>query len=326
MRTKTGSPSAALHPLLKRQENRVPKANRNQQRRSRAGSAATLRKFRDRTTAFHEAGHTVVGLYLGYIPGEISIAPSAEHDSHGHVTHGPPLMYDCRTARERKTLARQMILASYAGLPAQRLVDPTAAEYEGNSDDENAFWLSRTHGIFPRWLSHVGDDRHHQHLARLKRESSRLVFMLRTAIEKLAEALLERTTLTGEEADMEYVPHSIDIADTYRKLRFLSVAFKHVSGGDEAFQSEVKATVATIFQRTLALLHSAGRGLPKGADEDATCPYGSRDDGSFRYELHFSDGWSGAWEVKDMHLQVGIRRPGHDEWEVVLIELPARES
>jgi len=156
-----------------------------------------------RATAFHEAGHAVVALYFGYLFHEVSILPSAEHDSYGHVTHAPPLLYDCRNAREQKTLARQMILSAYAGLPSQRLVQPAAPDFYGDADDDNALSLSCDYHVFPRRRSvgFIGDGMHVAYLGRLKREARRLVSMLRTPIEKLAEALLDRTTLTGKEAD-----------------------------------------------------------------------------------------------------------------------------
>lgn len=125
---------------------------------------------------------------------------------------------------------------------------------------------------------------------------------------------------------MEYVPHNVDPADSHRKLQFLSVALCQPTSGDEAFRLQVKAATLAVFQRSRALLNSAGRGVPKEADDEATCPYGSMDDGSFCYQLNFPDGWSIEWVVKDRYLKIGIRRAGHDEWEVVRIELPARES
>jgi len=156
-----------------------------------------------RATAFHEAGHAVVALYFGYLFDEVTILPSAGHDSYGHITHAPPLLYDCRNAREQKTLARQMILSAYAGNPAERLIDPTAPDFHGAADDDGAFSLSCDYHVFPRRRSvgFVGDDIHMAYLGRLKREARRLVSMLRTPIEKLAETLLERTTLTGKEAN-----------------------------------------------------------------------------------------------------------------------------
>jgi hypothetical protein len=96
-----------------------------------------------------------------------------------------------------------MILSAYAGNPAERLIDPTAPDFHGAADDDGAFSLSCDYHVFPRRRSvgFVGDDIHMAYLGRLKREARRLVSMLRTPIEKLAEALLERTTLTGKEAD-----------------------------------------------------------------------------------------------------------------------------
>jgi ATP-dependent Zn protease len=57
-----------------------------------------------RGTAYHEAGHVVVHLYLGLPLTEVTIAPNAEEDSLGHMDHPPPLRLDIpatRTARGR---------------------------------------------------------------------------------------------------------------------------------------------------------------------------------------------------------------------------------
>ena len=75
------------------------------------------------------------------------------------------------TKSARRKLARKMIIRLYAGLPAQRLVDPNPAEYHGESDDEEAFELSKRWGVFHRGMSHAGDDVHQAYFDRRRGEA-----------------------------------------------------------------------------------------------------------------------------------------------------------
>jgi hypothetical protein len=117
------------------------------------------------------------------------------------------MMYSgCTGKRERRMVARQLILGAYAGLAAHRLVQPDAPDSHGAIDQENAFWLSRTYGVQPRRLSLVGDTRHWEYLSRLQKEAHHLVLQLQVAIARLADELLSRTTLTGAEAEAVVAP------------------------------------------------------------------------------------------------------------------------
>lgn len=141
-----------------------------------------------RATAYHEAGHAVVFHYFGMISDEVSIVPG--DDFVGTHTHAPPIMFEA-TTRERRSLARGMIVSCYAGLAAQRLVGSDAPDWCADSDEENAFYLSREYQVFPRTISYVGDEFHDRYLDRLRGEARRLVQRLRPYIAKLAEALLK---------------------------------------------------------------------------------------------------------------------------------------
>ncbi|MGO9665730.1 MAG: hypothetical protein ACLP66_20765 [Polyangia bacterium] len=177
-----------------------------QDQRAHAVAASQLDLHREpwefKATAYHEAGHAVLMAYFGLGFSDVTIAPDAERDSDGHITHPSPLGYEgCDGKRERRAVARQLILMAYAGVAAERLIQPDAPDYHGASDEENAFQLSRTYGVQPRHLSFVGDAQHWEFLGRLQNEARGLVLRLRAPIAKLADELLSRTTLTWAEVE-----------------------------------------------------------------------------------------------------------------------------
>lgn len=154
-----------------------------------------------RATAHHEAGHAVVAVHLGFQLTLVSIVPD-EDGSTGRVGY-PPMEWLCTglsRRRARRTLARNVILRTYAGMPAQRLVDPAAPDWQGSHDDESAFDLSRDYGVLPRDCSFVGDDAHQAHLAKLRRESERLVRRLERPIREFARVLLDHRELDSATA------------------------------------------------------------------------------------------------------------------------------
>jgi hypothetical protein len=153
-------------------------------------------------TAYHEAGHAVVHLYFGLPIAKVSIV--AAKDAPGHVAHPDPLMLECGVYEETglvKQVARQMIIGAYAGIEAQRLVQPCAQEGHAESDFDMAFTLSQEFGVFPRHMSQVGDELHLNYLDRLRQRARGLVRgRLRGAIEALAAALVDQSTLSQEQA------------------------------------------------------------------------------------------------------------------------------
>ena len=152
-------------------------------------------------TAYHEAGHVVVATYFGLPTTKVTIDPT--DDAFGEWVHPSPFMLDLgrrRVGPARRQAARQMIIASYAGLAAERMIDPQAPDFRGEADNEGAMDLSREYRVFPRNRCFVGDDTHQKYLGRLRREARRLVRKLRPAIEVLAQELLRRETIPGDEA------------------------------------------------------------------------------------------------------------------------------
>lgn len=125
----------------------------------------------------HEAGHAVIAYRLDFELGPVTIAPDGSHlgvsNSEGEWMDG---------SRDE-----QAILVRYAGLAAERLIDPDARVEDGAMDDyERADELLKA-GYVPK------------DMATLEREAADLVTQHRPEIEALAEALLEEETLDDDE-------------------------------------------------------------------------------------------------------------------------------
>lgn len=149
-------------------------------------------------TAYHEAGHAVVSLALGLAIDHVSILAGKGYT--GSCTGPSVLGYEAANQREQRSIARALILSCYAGMHAQRLVDPDAPEEQGFDDDADAFNLSQNCAVLPRSCQTVGDEQHIAYLDRLRQEARRLVRRHRRAIGVLAQALLRRNELNAAEA------------------------------------------------------------------------------------------------------------------------------
>jgi ATP-dependent Zn protease len=155
-------------------------------------------------TAYHEAGHAVVDLALGLTVQKVSIVPD---DASNGFCRGPSVqLYEASGRKERRTVARAAIISCYAGLEAQRLVDPNPAEHHGDGDEDEAFELSRRWGVLPGRCDFIGDDRHQAYLDRLRTEARRLVKRQRAAVARLAAELLARRELEGAEVERIVLP------------------------------------------------------------------------------------------------------------------------
>jgi hypothetical protein len=169
----------------------------------RTGSATTVpqpTRAELTATAFHEAGHVVVGGHFDVPTTRVTIIPSSDGVSAGCMWHPPPLGFEADSRRDRRTRARAMILLAYAGLEAEKLVDPHAPEVHGENDRDNAFELSREHGVMPRRCDYVGDDAHQGYLEGLRRESAGLVRRFAQSIGLFAGKLLEVHEMDGHSA------------------------------------------------------------------------------------------------------------------------------
>jgi len=147
-------------------------------------------------TAYHEAGHAVVGHVFGHRLKKITIVPSKSENYVGCVFFGkrPSVKgIDRDPSPKIRLAAEERILVSLAGLCAQRLFNPlTCRSLHGQED-------------FKEVLLYVG------HLIRENETELFLKWMqVRTenhlrdhwkAVEVLAEELIRRREISGEEAE-----------------------------------------------------------------------------------------------------------------------------
>ena len=156
------------------------------------------------STAYHEAGHAVAVLVYGLPINTITIRET--EDSFGHVLKPSPMMFEVGK-RKRNQIVRQYIVSSYAGYEAERRFDPERADEGLSQDDLNNAWnLPREWELPIRGCSYIGDEAYERYLDRQQRQARALVTKHWRFVEMLAQALLERETLTGE-----------DVEDLFRK-------------------------------------------------------------------------------------------------------------
>lgn len=161
-----------------------------------------------KSVAYHEAGHAVLDIFFGF---PVQIATIIATDDFGGRVVGPSvreLNFDHVRfpRRERRMAARQTILSLYAGRAAQLLATPHADPEDWAGDDQKAMLLSEEFGVFPRYMSSVGDEFHFRYMERLRRESGKLVRRLQAPIRAVAESLFEKKTMTGGEIEAITAP------------------------------------------------------------------------------------------------------------------------
>lgn len=151
----------------------------------------------DRQTAIHEAGHAVVGRAVGVPCGEVTIEAETPDDL------GHSVMLDPRFSWERGDGAKRPIveafcIALYAGAEAERFILGTTNVGDGVDCDRATKCLA--------WVglpgaSYEGDDVFDRHEARLRARARSAVVEHRAAIERVATALVEHRTLSGDQVD-----------------------------------------------------------------------------------------------------------------------------
>jgi len=127
--------------------------------------------------AYHEAGHAVIGLILGCEVRNATIRP--RYSSLGSVDVQPGAAVEATTAQ---------IIVDLAGPLAERLVSPRSF-FDLINRGSRTDWLSAWKGV----------GRNEDVILDLIHETRTLVRHYREAIARVATALLERETLTGEE-------------------------------------------------------------------------------------------------------------------------------
>ena len=133
-------------------------------------------RYREHRTAHHEAGHAVIGRVLGLECRYVTI-----------VEDGPHAKF-----RNTGTTVEVNIITTMAGWETERVFG------FDNEDDELTEGAARDRSDIGMlcWRSNFTID-----IERVRRKTRRLVRKHRACIERVANALLERKTMTAEEVD-----------------------------------------------------------------------------------------------------------------------------
>jgi cell division protease FtsH len=149
-----------------------------------------------RRIAVHEAGHAVIGRALGLPVGQVTIREN--EDARGRAQISDPIATWRRGDGPRAKLANSFVVMLFAGGEAERILLRGPSELDGNDCRRATACLAEA-GAVPG--ASVGDEHFDRHEASLRRRATTLVRQHRSRIEQLAEALVERETLTSLEVD-----------------------------------------------------------------------------------------------------------------------------
>lgn len=154
-------------------------------------------------TAYHEAGHAVANIVLGFEVTHCTIVP--QDDTVGHVAYPHPIWkYGLSVRRERTAWGRRAIVTCYAGLAAEHYFCGTPFRFDDGG--KHRAWADHAEAseLLRKFVHVRGDqvvdvDAFYATLQRFQREALELVGQQRTAIERLAQRLLSQPTLTEDE-------------------------------------------------------------------------------------------------------------------------------
>jgi cell division protease FtsH len=147
-------------------------------------------------TAVHEAGHAVIARVLGIPAGEVTIRPTQDH-SLGHSVFNDPRFDWRRGDGSKASAANAFVVALFAGAEAERILLESQVVGDGVDQERATACLAWAGAV--RGASFVGDEYFDRHETKLRKKSVELVLKYRPQIKLLADALMERETLTGEE-------------------------------------------------------------------------------------------------------------------------------
>ena len=149
-----------------------------------------------RSTAYHEAGHAVVGRMLGLRCGRIELFRRG--DVMGQAFIEDPLRRWERGDGPRRKLAEAFCVTLYAGAEAEGVFAPI--EYAGDAQDrERATETLKLVGV--RGAQWVGDGAWERREELLRRKANMLVGQYFYEIQRVAGAVLEAGCLEGGEVD-----------------------------------------------------------------------------------------------------------------------------
>ncbi|MFJ7441309.1 hypothetical protein ACIQW5_27105 [Methylorubrum thiocyanatum] len=156
-------------------------------------------------TAIHEAGHAVVGRVLTMACGGATILANEAEGEAGHSITSDPMVILGEWDRRGKwrgtdmglaSVYRGRIIAVMAGAEAEAEILGECSGGDGDDRYQVALMLYEI----------AGEEAHERIEIRLRRFAQQLARKHRTDIERVAAALMERETLTGEEIDAMLPP------------------------------------------------------------------------------------------------------------------------
>ena len=164
---------------------------------AQSSSVMTLKQTR-RSTAYHEAGHAVIGRVLGLTCGGATIVPDYDEGSAGHaVTYVERSIenWHCRGRLRWVSMFRARILMLAAGRESEiECLGTSDNGVFGDADDLREISIT-----LPEVLAE--GDVPEEVLARLRVKARGLVRRHRRAIAKVAAALMRHSTLDAQQID-----------------------------------------------------------------------------------------------------------------------------
>jgi ATP-dependent Zn protease len=161
--------------------------------------------------AIHEAGHAVVALALDHVIGTVTIEPNFELSEAGSVVVSDPFqtwaLWESRGKfRDFDVVLRARALIKMAGAEAEVEFFGSCQGGDGDDREEVHDALYRVGVAGPAVARMVDSDAiYARYEPRLRRWTRALVRRHRTKIDRIARALLERKTLSGEEIEALYL-------------------------------------------------------------------------------------------------------------------------
>lgn len=156
-------------------------------------------------TAIHEAGHVVVEHALGLALHEVVMTHDIVEQTgdYGYCTSpNPAFGYEHASRRERRATVRAAAIGCLAGLAAEHVFYGVPLDLDNENaghDVQNVLDLVYRDELRVPRASYVGDDVTWAYINRLLREAARVVRRHRTEVQRVADELLKRGRLTGDD-------------------------------------------------------------------------------------------------------------------------------
>lgn len=147
-------------------------------------------------TAVHEAGHAVIARVVGLFCGEVSIIPDRPDEVGFSVIEDPRFGWR-RGDGPRVKSAENFCISLYAGAEAERFFFGSAIMVHDGEDQRRALGALLWSGVKNGGM--FGNEAWKRKEASLRRKSRQLVLRHASTIQRVAESLLIKKTLTGDE-------------------------------------------------------------------------------------------------------------------------------